>query len=41
MIEDIFSKHARHVEFLGDDLKAVEQVGAFGSQVIHLASFAD
>lgn len=41
MIDDILRKYARHVEFLGDDLKVVEQVGAFGSQVIHLASFAN
>lgn len=39
MIEDILRKYARHVEFLGDDLKSIEQAGAFGSQVIHLASF--
>jgi ankyrin repeat protein len=41
MIQDILSKYARHVEFLGDDLTVVEGVGAFGSQVIHLASFAN
>jgi ankyrin repeat protein len=41
MIEDVLSKYARHVEFLGDDLKVVEQIGAFGSHVIHLASFAN
>jgi len=41
VIEDILSRYACHVEFLGDDLKSVSQIGAFGSQVIHLASFAD
>jgi ankyrin repeat protein len=40
-IEEVLSKYARHVEFLGDDLKSVAQIGAFGSQVVHLASFAD
>ena len=40
-IEDVLRKYAHHVEFLGDELKSVEQVGAFGSQVIHLASFAN
>lgn len=40
-IKDILAKYASHVEFLGDDLNDVEQVGAFGSQVIHLAAFAN
>lgn len=41
VIKNILSRYALHVEFLGDDLKSVEQVGGFGSQVIHLASFAN
>lgn len=40
-IEEILIKYASHVEFLGGDLNDVEQVGAFGSQIIHLASFAN
>ena len=40
-IEEILTKYARHVEFVGDDLNDIEQIGAFGSQVIHLASFAN
>ena len=41
MVKDILSKYARNVEFLGDDLQDVEQMGGFGSQVIHLASFSN
>ncbi|MHA6880879.1 ankyrin repeat domain-containing protein [Ralstonia pseudosolanacearum] len=41
MIERVLSKYSKHVEFIGDDIKDVAQVGAFGSQVLHLASFAN
>lgn len=41
MINEVFGKYSRHVEFIGDEIKNVAQVGAFGSQVIHLASFAN
>lgn len=41
MVEKVFKKYSRHVEFIGGELKDVAQVGAFGSQVLHLASFAN
>ena len=41
MIEKVLEKYSKHVEFIGSDLKDVAQVGAFGSQVLHLASFAN
>ncbi|MBT1539747.1 ankyrin repeat domain-containing protein [Ralstonia solanacearum] len=41
MINEVLRKYSRHVEFIGDEIKEVAQVGAFGSQVIHLASFAN
>jgi uncharacterized protein len=41
MIDEVLRKYSRHVEFIGADLKDVSQVGAFGSQVLHLASFAN
>jgi ankyrin repeat protein len=41
VIEDVLRRYAHHVEFIGAHLKSEEQVGTFGSQVIHLASFAN
>ncbi|AXV81374.1 hypothetical protein CJO92_07275 [Ralstonia solanacearum] len=41
MIEKVLVKYSKHVEFIGDEIKDVTQVGAFGSQVLHLASFAN
>jgi ankyrin repeat protein len=41
VIERVLSKYSRHVEFLGGELTDVAQAGAFGSQVLHLASFAN
>lgn len=41
MIEQVLHRYSRHVEFLGADLKEISQVGAFGSQVLHLACFAN
>ncbi|WP_080976971.1 ankyrin repeat domain-containing protein [Ralstonia solanacearum] len=41
MINEVLRKYSRHVEFIVDEIKDVAQVGAFGSQVIHLASFAN
>lgn len=41
MIEEVFRKYDRHVEFIGEHLVDVSQVGAYGSQLIHLASFAN
>lgn len=41
MIDQVLHRYSRHVEFIGDELKDVTQVGAFGSQVLHLASFAN
>ncbi|MEF9387278.1 ankyrin repeat domain-containing protein, partial [Ralstonia solanacearum species complex bacterium KE056] len=41
MINDVLRKYSRHVEFIGDEIKDVAQIGAFGSQVLHLASFAN
>ena len=40
VIQAILDRYAEHIEFLGDDLTDVNQVGAFGSRVLHLASFA-
>lgn len=41
MIEEVLLHYSRHVEFLGEELNEVSQVGVFGSQVLHLASFAN
>jgi ankyrin repeat protein len=41
MIEHVLHRYSQHVEFVGEELKDVMQVGAFGSQVLHLASFAN
>lgn len=41
MIEKVLRHYSRHVEFLGEELNEVSQVGVFGSQVLHLASFAN
>ncbi|QUP52447.1 ankyrin repeat domain-containing protein [Ralstonia syzygii] len=41
MIEKVLGKYSKHVEFIGDEIKDVAQVGAFWSQVLHLASFAN
>lgn len=41
MIHQVLQRYSRHAEFLGEELTDVGQVGAMGSQVIHLASFAD
>lgn len=41
MIEDVLDRYSRHLEFLGEDLLDVCQVGAFGSQVLHLAAFVN
>ncbi|AST29176.1 ankyrin repeat domain-containing protein [Ralstonia pseudosolanacearum] len=41
MIKNILEKYSNHVEFIGGEIKDVAQVGAFGSQVLHLASFAN
>ncbi|WP_459204319.1 ankyrin repeat domain-containing protein (plasmid) [Ralstonia pseudosolanacearum] len=41
MINEVLRKYSRHVEFIGDEIKDVAQIGAFGSQVLHLASFAN
>lgn len=41
MIKQVLHRYSRHVEFIGDELENVMQVGAFGSQVLHLASFAN
>ncbi|WP_439892404.1 ankyrin repeat domain-containing protein [Ralstonia sp. 25C] len=41
MIDRVLNRYSRHVEFLGDELRDVAQIGAFGSQVLHLASFAN
>ncbi|MCW7542077.1 ankyrin repeat domain-containing protein [Aquabacterium sp. A7-Y] len=40
MIEELLSRYSNHVEFIGDELTNVRQAGIFGSQIIHLASFA-
>jgi uncharacterized protein len=40
MTDKFLNNYSRHVEFLGVDLSDVHQVGAFGSQVLHLAAFA-
>jgi uncharacterized protein len=37
--EELLNYYSRHVEFLGDPIKDVAQVGVFGSQVLHLAAF--
>ncbi|WP_092947429.1 ankyrin repeat domain-containing protein [Roseateles sp. YR242] len=36
----LLNRYARHAEFLGEPLDDMNQVGGFGSQIIHLASFA-
>lgn len=41
MIEEVLRHYSRHVEFIGEELNEVSQVGVFGSQVLHLASFAN
>ncbi|TYZ48848.1 ankyrin repeat domain-containing protein, partial [Ralstonia solanacearum] len=41
MINYVLEKYSRHVEFIGDKIKDVAQVGSFWSQVLHLASFAN
>ncbi len=41
MIEQVLHRYSHHVEFICEELKDVAQVGAFDSQVIHLASFAN
>jgi ankyrin repeat protein len=38
-LEEFLNYYSNHVEFLGDSIKEVSQVGAFGSQVLHLAAF--
>jgi uncharacterized protein len=38
-IEELLNYYSRHVEFLGEPIKNVTQVGIFGSQVLHLAAF--
>ena len=40
MIEEVLTRYSQHVEFIGEQLNDVHQIGAFGSQVLHLASFA-
>lgn len=37
----LLSRYARHVEFIGEPLLDVKQVGIFGSQIIHLAAFSN
>lgn len=39
MIEEVLRHYSRHVEFMGEELNEVSQVGVFGSQVLHLAAF--
>jgi ankyrin repeat protein len=41
MIEHVLHRYSRHVEFFGEKLEEVSQVGVFGSQVIHLAAFSN
>jgi uncharacterized protein len=41
MIDRVLHRYSRHAEFLGEDLTDISQVGAFGSQVLHLACFAN
>lgn len=41
MIEKVLRRYSRHVEFYGEELTDIAQVGLIGSQLIHLASFAN
>jgi ankyrin repeat protein len=41
MIKQVLHRYPRHVEFIGEELKEVSQIGAFGSQVLHLAAFSN
>jgi uncharacterized protein len=38
-IKDLFDYYSNHVEFIGDPINSTNQVGVFGSQMIHLAAF--
>lgn len=40
-IDDLLIRYSRHVEFIGAELTSVHQPGVFGSQILHLAAFAD
>lgn len=40
MIQKLLERYSKHAEFIGDTLNDVCQVGVFGSQILHLASFA-
>lgn len=41
MIKDVLDRYSRHLEFQGENLFDACQVGAYGSQVLHLASFVN
>lgn len=38
-IQEYLSYYSNHVEFIGNSIQNVSQVGIFGSQVLHLAAF--
>ena len=40
MNKQLKTKYEQHVEFLDEELVDINQAGLFGSQIIHLASFA-
>lgn len=38
-VQELLNYYSNHVEFTGDSVRNVNQVGIFGSQVLHLAAF--
>ena len=40
-LKELFLRYSRHAEFAGEKITCAQQVGLFGSQLLHLASFSD